>query len=159
MHKRIITVSVLILVVVWLASNEGVTLDLKTIAKDKASKAGFDWRLIFAIIKVESNFKVFAVNTNTNGSRDYGLMQVNERNLQFVNQTATSIFNPESNIDSGVKLLADARQSLGDTLTTQRLISAYNQGAPKTLRDGIRNFAYVAKVSLWYFVYKLKEKP
>jgi len=135
--------------------------DFLQIAKDAASKYGLDPLIILAIAKAESNLIASAVSKpNKNGTKDYGLMQINEINLEFVGATKDTILNPKTNIFGGAHLLNHKRtyilQKLG-RITTQMLISSYNQGEGATVKRGIMaNAAYVAKVWYWYGIYKLR---
>ena len=47
--------------------------------EEAGAEYGLSPRLLWAIAKVESGFNPAALNTNTDGSFDYGLMQINSR--------------------------------------------------------------------------------
>ncbi|OCS23494.1 hypothetical protein CFVI02298_07535 [Campylobacter fetus subsp. venerealis cfvi02/298] len=64
--------------------------------------------LLWAIAKTESNFDIKAKNINTNGSSDYGLMQVNsihEPTLKAKNLSLDDLYRPEINIQMGAMVL------------------------------------------------------
>ena len=129
------------------------------IAKEAGDKYNIDPLLLLAIAKAESGLKVNAVNKNSNGTYDYGLMQINSINLGYIEATKDTVFNPRVNIHGGAKLLDQKRtyiQTKKGTFTTQDLISSYNQGEGNLVRKGILNVAYVAKVWFWYGIYKLR---
>jgi soluble lytic murein transglycosylase-like protein len=46
-------------------------------AKEIAKKYSIDAKVFCAIIHAESNWKIDAIYTNTNGSRDIGIVQIN----------------------------------------------------------------------------------
>ncbi|MBR7064236.1 MAG: transglycosylase SLT domain-containing protein [Treponema sp.] len=56
--------------------------------------------LIFALVYTESEFKITAVNTNTNGSTDFGLFQLNSNS--FPQLTEAEFFDPETSAKYGV---------------------------------------------------------
>lgn len=161
MHKprAVLLVGVLAVVAFALYKAKGDLMDFLGIAKEAGKKYNLDPLLILAIAKAESGLKVSAINRNNNGTYDYGLMQVNSINLDFVGATKDTIFNPATNIHAGAKVLDQKRtyiQQKKGTFTTQELISAYNQGEGRLVRSGILNAAYVAKVWLWYGIYRLR---
>jgi len=62
-----------------------------------------DTSLLYAIMKVESEFNKNAVGVNTNGSIDRGLCQLN--NQTFTHIEPDEFFDPEINIQNGAKFL------------------------------------------------------
>lgn len=59
--------------------------------------------LLFSIIYVESSFNPEAVNRNSNGTYDYGLMALN--NKTFCNYTREQLVDPETNLKLGCEYL------------------------------------------------------
>lgn len=68
-----VTVKLLVVLVEKLKGN-----DLKTYAKEKAIKNGIDHRVLMATIQAESNWDPKAVGVNKNGSKDFGIVQIND---------------------------------------------------------------------------------
>lgn len=65
--------------------------------------------LLWAIAKTESRFNANAINKNTNGSSDYGLMQINSIHKSWLEKSGISIndlYNPAINIKVGAKILS-----------------------------------------------------
>lgn len=138
-----------------MAANSALTFS--DLAKKYGAAHSVDPVLILAIMKVESNFNVFAKHENTNGTTDYGLMQINTINFQSVGADATSVFDPDINVNGGALLLKqkdDYLKAHGGT-SLNALISAYNEGEGREVKSGILNFAYVSQVLYWYGIFQL----
>lgn len=133
---------------------------LLTIAKRAGAIWSLDPLLLLAIGKVESNLNANAVGKpNKNGTIDYGLMQINQINFNFIGADNDTIFDPSINILGGAKILAQKRRYIKDRgllAQTPELISAYNQGEGNLIIHGITNLVYVSKVLYWYGIYKLR---
>lgn len=80
------------------------------------------------IAAVESHFQTDAVGVNRNGTKDWGLMQINETNFHWLGLTPETVLDPCTNIAAGAKALM--------------AYSAYNTGSPT---KGFGN-GYVQKV-------------
>lgn len=95
----------------------------------QCSPVRVDPNLVLAIARVESGYDASRISApNANGSRDYGLMQVNERNFSWLGLTPASALDPCQSIRAGVRVLTG--------------LSAYNTGRPTA---GIDN-GYAPKV-------------
>ena len=85
--------------------------------------------LLYAIGQVESGHKIAAVGTNTNGSRDLGVMQINSNWLPMLNRYGITeqdlLTKPCTNIQVGAWILA---QEVARTGYTWYSIGAYNAG-------------------------------
>ncbi len=125
---------------------------IREILKRYCTIYNVDYELALAILKVESNFDPNAISKK--GAK--GLMQVMPVTQREVG--ITSPFDPEENIEGGVKYL---RKLLNQYKDIRLVVAAYNAGpnAVKKYR-GIPPFKetreYVRKVLRLY--YKLKEK-
>lgn len=92
-----------------------------------AQQYGLDENLLHALAWQESGLNPTAVSApNSNGTRDYGLLQINERNFASLGLTAVSALDPERNADAAARLLADLHRR---GLSFFEVISAYNAGA------------------------------
>lgn len=94
--------------------------DVKLVKKvwDEAIKVGVNPYLAVSVAGHESNFKITALNINTDGSSDYGIMQLNSTyHPQFRSD-------PMANIEYGVKYLRDQVKAYGWEMG----IGAYNVG-------------------------------
>lgn len=89
--------------------------------------------LLFAIGQVESAHKVGAIGVNTNGSRDLGLMQINDRWLPLLATYGIReddlLSKPCTNVQVGAWILAQEVQRSGYTWQS---IGAYNAGPLRT---------------------------
>ncbi|CBL43660.1 Transglycosylase SLT domain protein [gamma proteobacterium HdN1] len=109
--------------------------------------------LLYAIARVESNFNQSAVNRNTNGSTDYGIMQINSR---WFTQLETEFGIPREqvirdaciNIHVGAWILATNFATRGKKWDS---VGAYNAGFSSDRRNIRSN--YVAKVKRFYDYY------
>lgn len=84
---------------------------------------------IRAVIEVESGWNPEAYNPN-DPTGAWGLMQLLYRTAQGLGYEGdpTGLFDPETNIDLGAKLLGQLRIQYGDDF--RRIYSAYNSGNP-----------------------------
>lgn len=110
--------------------------------------------LLYAIAKVESDFNPKAINRNTNGSSDHGLMQINsswfpdlERRFgiprqRIINDACTNIY-------VGAWILANNFNSNGRIWDS---VGAYNAGFSDRTRW--TRTVYVSKVKYYYDYYK-----
>ena len=86
---------------------------------------GINPRLLLAIAYVESGFNYRAVNINKNGSRDFGMFQINEKNLKRLGLPVKVAFNPcKSAYVAGYIL----RQCVNTYGYTWKAIDCYNKG-------------------------------
>ena len=116
-----------------------------------------DADLIKAIIFCESDGKITAKNHNKNGTTDYGLMQINSCNHEWLKKELgiTDFYDIKQNIHCGVFMIADLMDRHTDLHT---ILMAYNMGEKRTreLRaQGIYTSKYSRKVMGVYE--KLKE--
>ena len=111
---------------------------------DKAgSRYGISPDLLHAICKGESSFNPTAVNYNSNGTYDYGLMQINsswEPKLRKLGISWESLSDPCTNVMVGAWVLSQCIQDYGYTWSA---VGCYNSRTP-TKRD--RYAARIAKI-------------
>lgn len=83
--------------------------------------------ILWAIAKVESNFNPFALNKNTNGTYDVGIMQINSSWLPTLRKhglkSDSDLWNPCYNIHVGAWVLSNCIQKFG---YTWEAIGCYN---------------------------------
>jgi hypothetical protein len=112
---------------------------------------GADYDLILSIMKLESNYESEAYNTaNSNGTTDYGYMQINSGNTEWVDQLAgrdVDLSNPLDNIEAGI-LIYQFYESYwknhgveGDNLI-QYTLNSYNMGLGGYKRVGLVSRSY-----------------
>jgi SLT domain-containing protein len=112
-----------------------------------ADRHAVDPNLVRALVKVESNFNPNAVSRK--GAM--GLMQLMPQTAQQMK--LTNPFNPEENIDAGVRHLKDLLDSYGGDVRLS--LAAYNAGAGAVARSaGIPHYAetrnYVKRITQLY---------
>lgn len=111
---------------------------------NSAQQYGVDPSLALSIAQQESSFNPNAVSpTNSNGTVDYGLMQINSRNLSSLGLTPTTALDPQSNINAAMQLLATYTQQYGGNPS---LIAAAYNGGPGAVSSGNVSTSYVSSV-------------
>ena len=103
-----------------------------------------DWTLVLAVIEQESNYQSDLISD----TGDYGLMQINQVNHEWLNQTigVTDFLDPMWNIRSGVFILRKLFEKYEDP---ELVLMAYNMGedGAKTLwEQGIFETNYTKSV-------------
>lgn len=116
------------------------TQEIKQMIITEAKRQGIDPNLALAVAQHESGFNNVAVSPkNTDGSRDHGVFQLNDKYHKLKN-----VYDPIENIAYGIKhlkgLLAGAR---GDV---RKALSDYNAGANATGKGRKQGDAYAQKV-------------
>ena len=114
-----------------------------------AVRQGVDPNLALAVATHESSLNPNAVNHNTNGTTDWGVMQLNDTTVQtlgVVNPT-----DPQQNIDAGVGLLAHYDQVYnGDQ---SKILWAYAAGPGSVQRGSMPSSvqSYIGWVDNWIY--------
>ena len=116
------------------------------------AKYEVDADLIKAVIFCESEGKITAKNHNKNGTTDYGLMQINSCNHEWLSEELgiTDFYDIKQNIHCGVFMIADLMDRHDDLHT---VLMAYNMGERRTreLRSqGIYSSKYSRKIMKIY---------
>jgi soluble lytic murein transglycosylase-like protein len=94
------------------------------------SRYGISPHLLHAISKGESNFNPFALNRNTNGSYDFGLMQINsswEPALRRIGVPWDALADPCTNVMVGAWVLSQCIRDYGYTWPA---VGCYNSRTP-----------------------------
>ena len=89
-----------------------------------ANQYGVPPQLALAVASHESGFNPNATNLNTNGTTDYGVMQLNSTTVQTLG--VSNPLDPQQNIDAGVQLLAKYYQQYGGN--EESVLQAYSEG-------------------------------
>lgn len=121
------------------------TDELQIFIHEMCTEYGVDFRLVLAVISVESSFRCNAYNEKTDCC---GLMQINRINLPELREKlgVTDLFNAYENVIGGIYLLKDA---LGYDSDTEHALMIYNCGigsAKKLFYKGIHSTEYSQKV-------------
>lgn len=110
---------------------------------EAGSRYGISPNLLYAISKGESSFNPVAINYNSNGSYDYGLMQINsswEPTLRKLGVPWDSLAAPCTNVMVGAWILSQCIQDYGYTWSA---VGCYNSRTPSK-RD--RYAARIARI-------------
>jgi soluble lytic murein transglycosylase-like protein len=107
--------------------------------------------VLIAIAWKESHFLPWYRHTNSDGSVDYGLMQINSRNLASLHLDAHSVMAPCTNIMAGAELYSRQVRRFGNTW---RAVGSYHSTTP-TLRDAYskdisRRYAWIQTLRGWF---------
>lgn len=107
--------------------------DLQLYAYYSALHAGIDPAIVFDIMYHESRFQVDAVGHNCNGTRDHGLMQINDVNVDWLAHEGIDVHNPYGNIAGGIRILSMHMEKY----PLDKAVAAYAAGPTGMLRgDG-----------------------
>lgn len=116
---------------------------------DLSNRERIDIRLLLAIARQESGFKPNAFNINTDGSKDYGLYQINSRNLSnwrangmFVRN---NVFDPCSATPMSIYVIKACQQKYGNSW---QAIECYNKGFRA---EKYPNLPYASMVKKHYY--------
>lgn len=120
-----------------------------------ARGTGENENLLHAIAWHESNLNPSAIsNPNTNQTRDWGLMQINDINLARLGLTRQTALDAESSVNAAAQLLQEIRQratSLSDIASIYNAGSNANGTARKNVDGTYVNSAYVMDVMAKYW--------
>ena len=127
----------------------------------KAQQNGIDPDLIFCIMWRESNFNPNSIGRNTNGTYDYGLMQINSSNFSFLSQKIgiTSMYDlldPYKNIDCGIYYISAYLRKYNDYNKALMCYNLGEGGAQRKWSQGIYYSAYsksiIERMGQYYLV-------
>lgn len=121
------------------------TDELQIFIHEMCAEYGVDFRLVLAVISVESSFRSNAYNETTDCC---GLMQINRVNLPVLRDKlgVTDLFNAYENVIGGIYLLKDALNYDGDTEHALMIYNCGIGGAKKLFYKGIHSTEYSRKV-------------
>lgn len=141
----------------YTANFTGVPEEVRPAIEAAAKKYGIEAALIAAIIKQESGFRVDAVNHNTDGSSDYGLMQVNDRwwsgKFPDLFPPNNGYLDPMQAVDAGTYVFYEAYQQ--EDGNVEHALRRYNGGNRWALID--RTERYAKSVLSFYEDFKQQE--
>lgn len=101
--------------------------DIQNMILAAAIQKGVPPALALAVAQTESSFNPNAVSgTNSNGTQDYGVFQINSANFSSLGLTPISALDPTTNIDAGVSMLAQLYNQYNGNLN--QVLWAYNAG-------------------------------
>lgn len=129
--------------------------------EEAGQKYSLPAEVLRAVAKTESGFNARAVNVNTNGSRDLGLMQINTSWLSTLKNhgiTERDLYQPCTNVMIGAWILANNAQRHG---WNWNAIGAYNVGCRGLTKADCasRRDRYARKVHRSLVQVSNKQKP
>ena len=95
--------------------------DLQEIMQDQCERYGVPYALALAIAEVETHFDPDAVSP----TNDYGLMQINQCNHEWLQGLGMDPLTHAGNIEAGVYIIGSYLDRYGDT---EQALMAYNNG-------------------------------
>lgn len=116
--------------------------DLQELMQDQCERYGVPYALALAIAEVETHFDPDAVSPTS----DYGLMQINQCNHEWLQGLGMDPLTHAGNIEAGVYIIGGYLDRYGDT---ERALMAYNcgpGGAQKLWDAGTYQTDYTRKV-------------
>ena len=130
------------------------TIRYANIVRKESIKYGYDWRLIVAIMKAESNFDKRAVSNK--GA--VGLMQIMPKTAEWLSPKLKvgyigigSLYDPEYNIRLGIHYLNMMHKKFGNI---DKALIAYNRGPTKLMREISQgeetDSEFLEKVKIYY---------
>ncbi len=121
------------------------TDELQILIHEMCAEYGVDFRLVLAIISVESSFRCNSYNETTDCC---GLMQINRINLPVLREKlgVTDLFNAYENVIGGIYLLRNALNYDGDTEHALMIYNCGLTGARKLWANGVHSTEYTRKV-------------
>lgn len=121
------------------------TDELQIFIHEICAEYGIDYKLVLAIISVESSFRCNAYNETTDCC---GLMQINRINLPVLRDKlgVTDLFNAYENAIGGIYLLRQALNYDGDTEHALMIYNCGIGGAKKLFYKGVHSTEYSRKV-------------
>jgi len=90
-----------------------------------SSLYGVPYEILYAVAKVESGLRPGAVNVNKNGSRDWGLMQINDFWVDRLGLDRRMLFNEHYNAQVGAYVL---RYCIEQTKDIWKALECYHGG-------------------------------
>lgn len=123
--------------------NPGARWEYKNFTIEKTKPLNLDWRLIWAIIKQESQFDPNAVSAR--GAQ--GLMQIHPSTQQDFGMDSLDVFEPMRNIDVGVSYFSKLYSLFEKANEADRIclaLAAYNAG-PSRIYDAQELVAYLGE--------------
>ena len=121
-----------------------------------AAASGIPATLLKAHARVESGFRSISSPANPNGTRDLGVMQINQATAQALGlDLSRLVSDPGYCILEAARFMVAIGRELGSQADVFHRIAAYNAGTPAILRRGIFNVAYTASVFWHYQLYEL----
>lgn len=126
------------------------------IIKKYSEKYNIDYKLVMALIKIESNFYIYARTKNIScKGYSHGLMQLNDKNY---NWKIEDFYNPYINVNEGCRILSECFKMANGDLEITLIYYNFGYGNYRKSRGKIPKITkdYVIKVLKEYQILKNK---
>lgn len=106
--------------------------ELQEYTYERCQAQGLEYEMVLALMWRESRFTLDAVGYNSNGTRDNGVMQINDVNKAWLHRELgiTDLMDPKQNIEAGTAILGKFTEKYG----AHNALLAYQYG-----EQGMRN--------------------
>lgn len=113
--------------------------DLQVFTYARCQELELEYELVLAVIWRESRFNAGAVGINTNGTRDSGLMQINDINKGWLKERLgiTNLMDPKENITAGTAILSEFMDRFKEERIALLAYGSGGAGAQRQLDRGI----------------------
>jgi len=124
--------------------------------EQESKRTGVPADLLRAIARRESGFRAGAIGKpNSNGTKDWGLMQVNDRTAAHYGVQPAQLLDPATCVRVAADYLVDLHRELGSAWSEWTWIAAYNAGAPAIKSRGVFNVTYAGDVFWNFTLYRI----
>ncbi len=116
---------------------------------DRCAVHNVPLEIVLAVAIVESNIRMIISPSNSNGSHDIGIMQLNSRYLDYhrkmfwYKDRAFNDNDPEDNIEMGILILKNLYKQTG---SWDKAVQAYNIGCSQLKQDPDSGKDYLVKI-------------
>jgi soluble lytic murein transglycosylase-like protein len=115
-----------------------------------AEQYGLPVQLLYAIAKVESDFNPQAIDYDSNGSYDYGVMQINTVWYPAIRNYWNYLADPCYNVTFGAWILKGCYFKYG---SIRKAVACYHMGEGNINAKAIKARGYIEKVAYYYQKY------
>lgn len=117
-------------------------------------EAELEYELVLALMWRESRFQTDAINVNTNGTKDSGIMQINDVNKEWLEEQhgIDDLLDPVQNIDAGIIML----QTFVEKYGIHDALMAYQygeEGMKRQIERGVTTNDLIKKLMVQRNVY------
>jgi len=113
--------------------------ELQEYTYGRCEELGLEYELVLAIMWRESRFQTDAVGYNSNGTKDNGIMQINDVNREYLEKTygITNLMDPYQNIQAGTAMLAEYMKQYGDEKAVLMAYHLGEAGMQRKMAEGV----------------------
>ena len=122
--------------------------ELQRFTYERCKELDLDYSIVLALIWRESGFNPHAIGYNSNGTRDHGIMQINDVNINWLSRELglNNLMDPKENITAGTEMLSRFTEKYG----LNNGLMAYQHGEQGMLNKVRRGATTDSQVQLVY---------